>query len=213
MKCRLVRDEGGVWDRISSGALGAARWGRPAATAVIACLLCWRVPASAPSAPRPRRRAPPSIRFGRAGSYGAPTASRLASPVAGMASTPDGKGYWLVGADGGVFGFGDAGFYGSEGGAGVVTPFVGIAPTGDGRGYWIAGDFGDVYNFGDAPDEGSIAGLLRAPVVGIASDPKAAGYWLVAADGGVFSFGRCRVPRFDGRRASECADGRYRGDA
>ena len=70
-----------------------------------------------------------------------------------MASTPDDKGYWLVGADGGVFSFGDAGFYGSEGGAGVVTPFVGIAPTADGHGYWIAGDFGNVYNFGDAPSE------------------------------------------------------------
>jgi hypothetical protein len=30
-----------------------------------------------------------------------------------MASTPDGGGYWLVAADGGVFSFGDAGFFGS----------------------------------------------------------------------------------------------------
>jgi len=30
-----------------------------------------------------------------------------------MASTPDGGGYWLVGADGGVFAFGDARFDGS----------------------------------------------------------------------------------------------------
>jgi hypothetical protein len=26
---------------------------------------------------------------------------------------PDGKGYWLVASDGGVFTFGDAGFFGS----------------------------------------------------------------------------------------------------
>ena len=34
---------------------------------------------------------------------------RLNKPVVGMASTPDGAGYWLVAADGGIFAFGDAG--------------------------------------------------------------------------------------------------------
>ena len=34
-----------------------------------------------------------------------------------MASTPDGKGYWLVASDGGIFTFGDAQFYGSTGGS------------------------------------------------------------------------------------------------
>jgi hypothetical protein len=32
-----------------------------------------------------------------------------------MASTPDGKGYWLVARDGGIFTFGDATFFGSTG--------------------------------------------------------------------------------------------------
>ncbi|MHB8594026.1 MAG: hypothetical protein ACYDB3_06775, partial [Acidimicrobiales bacterium] len=32
----------------------------------------------------------------------------LAAPIVAMAPTPDAKGYWLVGADGGVFAFGDA---------------------------------------------------------------------------------------------------------
>ena len=40
----------------------------------------------------------------------------LNKPVVGMAATPDGKGYWLVASDGGVFTFGDAQFYGSTGG-------------------------------------------------------------------------------------------------
>jgi hypothetical protein len=31
-----------------------------------------------------------------------------------MSATPDGKGYWLVASDGGVFSFGDAAFYGSS---------------------------------------------------------------------------------------------------
>ena len=38
------------------------------------------------------------------------------APVVGVAATPDGRGYWEVASDGGVFTFGDAGFYGSMGG-------------------------------------------------------------------------------------------------
>jgi len=44
-----------------------------------------------------------------------------------MASTPDGKGYWLVASDGGVFSFGDASFYGSMGGKPLNKPVVGMA--------------------------------------------------------------------------------------
>jgi hypothetical protein len=47
--------------------------------------------------------------------------------VVGMAATPDGKGYWLVAADGGVFSFGDAQFYGSMGGQPLNKPVVGMA--------------------------------------------------------------------------------------
>jgi hypothetical protein len=36
-----------------------------------------------------------------------------AKPIVGMVATPDAKGYWLVAANGAVFGFGDAHFYGS----------------------------------------------------------------------------------------------------
>ena len=39
----------------------------------------------------------------------------LNKPIVGMAPTPDGKGYWLVASDGGIFTFGDAGFFGSTG--------------------------------------------------------------------------------------------------
>src|SRR5689334_12193963 len=39
----------------------------------------------------------------------------LNKPVVGMAATPDGRGYWLVASDGGIFTFGDAPFYGSTG--------------------------------------------------------------------------------------------------
>ena len=54
-----------------------------------------------------------------------------------MAATPDGKGYWMVASDGGVFSFGDARFYGSEGGVAVDAPVVGMAGTPGGNGYWL----------------------------------------------------------------------------
>src|SRR5258705_244953 len=45
-------------------------------------------------------------------------------------------GYWLVGADGGVFAFGDAGFFGSAVGVGLSAPVVGVAASPSGCGYW-----------------------------------------------------------------------------
>jgi hypothetical protein len=47
-----------------------------------------------------------------------------------MAATPDGKGYWLVASDGGVFGFGDAGFFGSATSLHLTKPVVGVAIVG-----------------------------------------------------------------------------------
>jgi len=126
--------------------------------------------------------------FGAATPMGSPPGARLAAPLVGIASTPDGKGYWLLGADGGVFTYGDAGFFGSEGGSGLQAPIVGMAPTPTGKGYWLVTNIGNVYPFGDATQYGG-AGRLNAPVVDMAATPTGKGYWLAAADGGVFSFG------------------------
>ena len=141
-------------------------------------------PAAAQSTPTD-----PVSAFGDATHYGSPPGSQLNAPVVSMTATRAGNGYWLLGADGGVFNYGGAGFYGSEGGSGVQTPFVGMAPTPDGHGYWIAGDFGNVYNFGDATSETLVGVSSNAPLVGITAEPAGMGYWLVGADGGVFSFG------------------------
>jgi hypothetical protein len=129
--------------------------------------------------------------FGDASPQSVPAGNQLNARIAGIASTPDHSGYWLVGEDGGVFAYGDAGFYGSGVGAYPypIGGIVGIAPTPDGRGYWIADLGGHTFPFGDAPDENPPAGLFpNAPMVGIASVPTAVGYWLAGADGGVFSF-------------------------
>jgi hypothetical protein len=110
--------------------------------------------------------------------------------ITGIAGTHSGRGYWLVGADGGVFAFGDAGYYGSAARGRMLAPVVGIAATPSSRGYWLAGSDGGVFAYGDARFLGSGAHRrFNAPISGIASTKSGLGYWLVGADGGVFAYG------------------------
>ena len=109
-----------------------------------------------------------------------------------VASQPSGgvAGYWVVGADGGLFSYGSAQFYGSMGASHLNKPMVGMAPTGDGAGYWTVASDGGIFSFGDAHFYGSMGGTtLQQPIVSMAATPDGKGYWLVAADGGVFAFG------------------------
>jgi predicted secreted protein len=86
-----------------------------------------------------------------------------------MAATADGKGYWLVASDGGIFAFGDAGFSGSTGSIRLNQPIVGMAATADGKGYWLVASDGGIFAFGDAGFQGSLGGMaLNAPITGIA---------------------------------------------
>ena len=125
---------------------------------------------------------------------------------------PGPHGYWLVGADGGVFSYGSALFRGSTADLRLSRPIVGIAATADHRGYWLVGADGGVFAFGDAGFFGSVPGLgiapegstapgprLASPIVGMVASTEGPGYLLVAADGGVFAFG-------DARYAGSCPD-------
>ena len=113
----------------------------------------------------------------------------LNQPIVGMTVTPDGGGYWMVAADGGIFAFGDAGFYGSAGALPLNRPIVGMAATPDGKGYWLVASDGGIFAYGDAGFYGSMGGQpLNRPIVGMAAHPGG-GYWLVASDGGIFAFG------------------------
>ena len=85
-----------------------------------------------------------------------------------MATTPDGKGYWMVGSDGGIFT--------SATRASTVRPVGWISrspssawlPTPDGKGYWLVGSDGGIFSYGDAGFYGSAGGLdLTAPTVAI----------------------------------------------
>ena len=75
------------------------------------------------------------------------------------AATPDGRGYWLLYANGVVANYGDATNFGSPTGyVNQFNPANAIFPTADGKGYWVASTRGDVFAYGNAPYLGSMAG-------------------------------------------------------
>jgi hypothetical protein len=70
-------------------------------------------------------------------------------PTVAIAASPDGKGYWLLGRDGGVFSFGVP-FHGSVGERQPYGKAIDLRPTDSGAGYYVAGTDGAVFAFGDA---------------------------------------------------------------
>lgn len=128
--------------------------------------------------------------------------------IVGTAAMPDGKGYWLVGSDGGIFAYGDAAYHGSRyqinpglppGGSNSFTPngsIVGMVATADGGGYWMVSSGGGVYAFGDAPFYGSspsLATVYGEAIVGMARTVSGNGYWLVSNYGRVWAYGDARA--------------------
>jgi hypothetical protein len=115
---------------------------------------------------------------------------RLPAPVVAMAATPDGRGYWLAGADGSVLAYGDARYFGGTSALKLYAPIVAMASTPDGGGYWLVSLDGGIFPFGDAKYYGSTAQRkLPAPIVGFAPTPDGKGYWLAATHGEVYAFG------------------------
>jgi surface antigen len=126
--------------------------------------------------------------------YGGTASMTLSRPMVSAVATADGKGYWMVAGDGGIFPFGEAlqHSYGSTGNIRLNQPIVGMAPTLSGNGYWLVAADGGIFPFGDALQHsyGSTGNIrLNKPVVGMARTASGNGYWLVASDGGIFPFG------------------------
>jgi L,D-transpeptidase catalytic domain len=118
-----------------------------------------------------------------------PNQTGLVGPMVGIASTPDGGGYWTTTTSGQVVNEGDAANLGSIT-VPLHAPIVGISATPSGHGYWLVASDGGVFSFGDAQFFGSTGAMvLNKPVVGMTATSDGNGYWLVASDGGVFSFG------------------------
>jgi hypothetical protein len=107
-----------------------------------------------------------------------------------MASTPDGLGYWLVAADGGIFAYGDAGFYGSTGSIKLNEPITGMAATADGNGYWLVASDGGIFSYGDAGFFGSAGNAhLPDPAIGMVASPSGRGYLIATQNGVVLPYG------------------------
>jgi hypothetical protein len=126
--------------------------------------------------------------------------------AASSATARPAPGYWLVGADGGVFSFG-APFYGSGAtppGACTFSPqppstlngtlgCAAIASTPSGNGYWLLNSFRFATAFGQAA-QASQAGCTSLNGAagfwaGIATSPTGEGFFVTASNGGVTGCG------------------------
>jgi hypothetical protein len=94
---------------------------------------------------------------------GATGAVKPAAPIVSIAAHPDGRGYWLLGADGGVFAV-DTGFFGGLADRKPPPEAVQLRVTGTGEGYYVAGADGAVYAFGDADRRRELTGADRGVV-------------------------------------------------
>ena len=114
-----------------------------------------------------RRRERTVFNLGDARFYGsdAGTVFGVGHQVIAMATTSDGKGYWLVNQAEAITSFGDAPWIGggrSLPQTDLATPIVAAAISSDG-GAWLTDAAGHVYTEGDAVWYGSLAGHHLAP--------------------------------------------------
>ena len=121
-----------------------------------------------------------------------PAALHLAKPIVGIAVTPDGKGYWLVASDGGIFNYRRSTTAllwrctsPRRSSASPVTP--------DGKGYWLVASDGGIFDYRDTKYHGSPVALhLAKAIVGIATAPDGKGYWLASSTGAIYPYGSAR---------------------
>jgi len=153
-------------------------------------------PAPSPPAPSPPASPPPPAAPGgyrlvasdggifsfNAPFYGSTGNMTLPAPIVTTVSTPTGKGYWLLGANGTVYPFGDAQSYGSASGFRAV----GMAPTKDGKGYWVVGSNCEIAAFGDASP---YTGPMPPGTVSAVTPAPGGGFWYATVSGTVLAVG------------------------
>jgi hypothetical protein len=136
---------------------------------------------------------PGVLSLGQAPFEGSPTGTRLDSPAVAMASTPDGRGYWIATAGGGVLAYGDARSHGNALKAHIAAPVVAMARTADGQGYWLLTAAGGVRAYGDARKLGGWPVLpVVSPDVDLVATPDGLGYWILNNAGGLRAFGTAK---------------------
>ena len=126
----------------------------------------------------------PGLGFAPAGTKRLP---RLNAPIVGIVPSHDGRGYFMVASDGGVFAFGDAPFEGSCPGIGGCAGAAKVVMPAAGDGYWLITATGDVYAFGEAPYLGGPG--AQGIVTSAAHTRSGRGYWILFRYGTVFHYG------------------------
>ena len=98
------------------------------------------------------------------------------------------RGYWMVAANGDVYGFGSARWFGNA--APGARSAVDLEPTASRAGYWVVDDIGRVWSFGDAPylGGGPVLGAGET-VTSLSATPSSRGYWLFTNRGRALPYG------------------------
>jgi len=122
----------------------------------------------------------------------APSAPPAAPTAPGSAPQGGGRrGYWMVGADGAVYGFGDSRSFGNARPASGAEA-VDLEPTPSGNGYWILDSAGGISAFGDAvlrPASNGATLPAGEHATSLSSTPDGGGYWVFTNRGRVLTYG------------------------
>jgi hypothetical protein len=105
------------------------------------------------------------------------------------------SGYWMLGADGHVFGFGQSRVLGSPSYGSWRAGIRAMALTvrADGSGYWVVDNAGGVHAFGSASFFGQHPALRAGEFVStISATPSGRGYWLFTNRGRALPYGDAR---------------------
>ena len=133
-----------------------------------------------------------------------------------MVPSHDDNGYFMVGADGGIFAFGDAKFEGSCYDVGGCTQnglAVAVMPDASGNGYWVVTSLGSVYGFGDTSYLGAPPSSAGSIAFAVAT-PNGKGYVILDSAGNIYGFGdapfsgNCGESAVGGKRGSDRGDAR-----
>lgn len=131
------------------------------------------------------------------GPVGSKAAKHLSAPIVGLVPSVDGRGYILVGADGGLFSFGDARPAGSCAQKGhCAGPVVAAVADATGSGYWLVTASGHIYSFGHARALAQcvpVVSSARSSVVAATGTPTGKGLWVLLANGSVCHVGNAAV--------------------
>jgi hypothetical protein len=129
------------------------------------------------------------------GNFDAAPSDGFSQPFTTVAAPPGSSGYWMLGADGWVYGFGNVTAFVDFNAIEGPSPSSVVAMSGrqDGNGYWIVDPAGHVFAWGTARYFGGSPRLIAGERITTMSPTKTEnGYWLFSNRGRAFPFGDAR---------------------